>query len=139
MLRPFANFLEEAVLISHVNAQNNALSIYIEGQKDESIAMWQVIKHTASLQEAMKESNFMQEHHEIRLKAITTYAGIGSLDDVATLDWRFLLLCSLPDRFYQAVRDITLGTSFVHFEGDAGMLWDVEGEIGKEGPGLYNS
>jgi len=131
MLRPFVDFLDEIMSMPDTTVRNNALRIYVEGRKDESVAMWQLIKHVASLQEAMARSDVMQAHQEIRLRDVIIEPHPRAPSSLAThaLEHRFLLPCSLPDSFHLGVRDITRGASLIHFDGDPGALWDSESEI----------
>ena len=53
MLRPFADFLDEFDSFSANRVNIHALKVVIEGQKTESVLVWEMMKHAASLQEAL--------------------------------------------------------------------------------------
>ncbi|KAI4658919.1 uncharacterized protein J4E79_006679 [Alternaria viburni] len=129
MLRPFADFLDELESFSANGVNSNALKVVIEGQKTESTLLWEVLKHAASLQEALAESDYMKQHHEID-RGLVRYEPDDdeTLHDYAMRD-RFQLPCDLPPSFHAMVRRITLDESFIHFDGDTGVLWASAKEI----------
>jgi len=59
LLRPFADFLDELSLISSGPSPVKGLSVHIESHMDESVAAWEMIKHAASLQDAMLHSDYV--------------------------------------------------------------------------------
>ena len=125
LIRPFADFVDEVLPIFDSIPHPQALSIYIEGHQDESLAAWETFKHAASLQEAMLKSDYMQRHEDVQLTELydPLYWGV-SLSGTA-LKHRFQMPCHLPDSFYAVVRQITEGSGSIQFEGDAGAPWDA--------------
>ena len=105
LLRPFADFLDELSHISNGLRPVKGLSVHIEGCMDESVAAWEMIKHAASLQDAMLHSDYMQQHQEVNLSEIMDTVFDVPLSRQA-LEERFRLPCALPDSFVPAVRHI---------------------------------
>ncbi|KAF7571967.1 hypothetical protein PtrM4_094670 [Pyrenophora tritici-repentis] len=79
------------------------------------------------MQDAMLHSDYIQQHQDVDLSEIVD-RGFSNLDTTlrsTALNNRFQLSCDLPDSFVPMVRQITEGSSFIHFDGDAGELWDT--------------
>ncbi|KAI4681807.1 uncharacterized protein J4E84_007403 [Alternaria hordeiaustralica] len=129
MIRPFADFLDEVLPIFDSIPRPQALSIYIEGHQDESLAAWESFKHAASLQEAMLKSDYMQRHEDVQLTELYDPLYWGVSLSKAALENRFQMPCHLPDSFYAIVRQITEGSGSIHFVGDAGAPWDAKSMI----------
>jgi hypothetical protein len=134
-LRPLADFLHEATTSFGSSPPTHALNIYIEGHLEESVSAWEMIKHAASLQEALEACDYMAQHQDIRLSEITVYQPLqgyewhpGQRLECTAFDRRFQLPCDLPDTFYSTIREITEGSTFIHFDGDAGSPWDAARE-----------
>jgi hypothetical protein len=77
-LRAFVDFVDEATSIT----RTWPCKIFIEGQKKESVSMWEMIKHIASLQEVLTGSDHVQKYHEINRDLVLVY-----LDEPWTLSF----------------------------------------------------
>jgi hypothetical protein len=132
-LRPLADFLLEATTCFGLSLPTHVLNIHIEGYLDESVSAWRMIKQVAGLQEAFKDCDYMAQHQEIRLSELLVHLPDNTWHPSQFLDFyaferRFQLPCDLPRSFYQTIRHITEGSSFIHFDGDAGSPWDAATE-----------
>lgn len=48
-----------------INMSVQAIKVFIEGQKAESVGLWDMIKYAATLQEALVHSDHFKQHHDI--------------------------------------------------------------------------
>jgi hypothetical protein len=100
MLRAFTDFVDEATSVASTGSCTNPLNIYIEGQKKESVLIWDMIKHVASLQEALMESDHIRQHHEIDRSSVFAYQDEPFTLDFTAMQVRFQLPWDLPPSFY---------------------------------------
>ena len=128
MLRPLADFLEELSSFMSPEFSIQAIKVFIEGQKAESVGLWEMIKHAASLQEALVDSDHFKQHHDIDRSRTRVFRDSQELLSADAMRDRFQLPCDLPPCFYPMVRNITQGDYFIRFDGDPGELWDAAGE-----------
>jgi len=73
----------------------------------------------------MLHSDYIRQHQDLDLSKIMDTVFYAPLS-LKALKERFQLPCDLPDSFVPSVRHIIEGSSFIHFDGDAGTLWDTE-------------
>jgi hypothetical protein len=87
-----------------------------------------MVKHVASLQEALAASDYIQLHGEIDRSFVPIRPNDHETLSYRAMRVRFQLPCDLLPSFYPVAQSITAGSCFIHSDGGAGALWDATSE-----------